>query len=363
MSEDSQSLPVTTTRITTLDRLALEYGLWKNPRTITGLDDKSLDELGDSLHDRGQLHALLVVKVWGDATTVVNDETGEVIQQGERPVVELVLDGQRRYLAFMRGAKSRKKGLSTVPVKVEDLYAEPIELTQEICDKLLMDMVDAAMKREGLSSFEQLEFAVHFREAEKKTIEEVAQCIRRSSTWVSRMMRAWRLASPMLIKAFRDKKVTDEMFKDLAEINPHDKQEAALKDALDQRSEGGRDAKAAVRHTVKETAAKAKEERAKAKPAKAAKADKKAKPKKDANHAPARTKSDKPMVVELVDLRKILVPSDPYVKGLMHGAAYSLGKLDVEEFSPAWRTYMKQLQKKKIAVPEALGGLPIPDGK
>lgn len=327
-------------REVTLDQLVLEHPLWKNPRTVTALDHKSLLELGEDILERGLITNLIVQQI--------AEEDGSVL--------ELVIDGQRRCMGLILAARAKRVAQNSIKVKVDDFTGtpNPITLTQESSDRMLLDVLAAAIRRAGLGSYEQCEAAValHTRNPEK-TMAEIGDAIGRSESWVSRMVRARKLASPKLVDAWAKTKVTDEQFKDLADINPWDKQQEALDELLDLR-QGGREAKAEARNKLKEKVAKAKAEKKAAKPAKEKKPGKKAKADKadkktnGANgHKPASdimTKA-KPALADIVELAKVKKPSDPYVKGLIDGARFAKGDLDVTEFAPAWRTYLKQVEK------------------
>lgn len=314
-------------RIVTLDNLVLEHPLWKNPRTITALGAKDIEELGEDLLARGQKDTLLVQQI--------KNEDGSI--------TELVLDGQRRVLAFRRACKNRKKGESTVEVKVDDYFATPIELTTESSDKMLLDVLAMGAHRAGISSFEQVEAARQIMTRHPEwNMKQVGEAIKRSETWVSRMVRARKLAEDDLVKAWSSGKLTDEQFKDLASLprataEGENKQKEALKEALDLRSRGA-EGKAEARHKIKAAADKEREK---------AKANKK--PSKKAKKAKAKTNGhNKRMITmptELTAMGRERPPTDPYVKGLMHGAGYALGEVKVDDFAPAFRTYVERYMK------------------
>ena len=325
----SNNVATATSRMVALPNLALEHALWKNPRTITGLGDKELREFGEDIHERGQIMPCLVQKV--------------VAPDAEDGYVNLVLDGQRRCMGLEAYARTAKISKGKIELKCIDLYPEPIELTQESSDRMLRDILAAAVKRAGLGSFEQTEAAMQLKSRNvEMTMAEIGSAIGRSESWVSRMVRARKLACDALVNAWARQKVTDEQFKDLADINPHDKQKEALDELQGLREKGGRDSKAEARNKLKEKAGKAKAEKKAAKPAKKSKASKKA--------ATAKANPDvltkaKPLLTEIVALKEHKKPSDPYVKGLMDGARYAMGEVSVDEFAPAWRTYLKQCSK------------------
>lgn len=320
------------TRIVTLDNLVLEHRLWKNPRTITALSAPELDDLGEDLLERGQKTALLVQQVKND----------------DGSIIELVLDGQRRCLALERMCRNKKRAKSSVELNVDDYLPSPVELTIESSDRMLLDALAVGIKRAGLSSFEQTEAALQLRTHNpERTMADIGQAIGRSESWVSRMVRARKLASNALQQAWAKGKVTDEQFKDLADINPHDRQDEALSEALGLREKGSREEKAEARNKIKEVSQKAKAAaKATKEPSKKA-AKKQGKKAKVNGHKPSAEvfSKSKPMLAEIVALKEKKKPSDPYVKGLMDGTRYALGEVSPDEFAPAWRTYLKQVAK------------------
>ncbi len=115
------------------------------------------------------------------------------------------------------------------------------------------------------------------------------------------------------------------------------------------REKGGRESKAEARNTLKEKASKAKAEK-KAEKKEGKKAKKQGKKAKNGANGHAKPNPDvlskaKPLLSEIVALVDRKKPSDPYVKGLMDGARYSMGDMAVEDFAPAWRTYLKAVAK------------------
>lgn len=325
------------TRNVTLDNLILEHPLWKNPRTITALSAAELDDLGEDLIDRGQKMALLVQQI--------KNEDGSIS--------ELVLDGQRRCLALKRVCKIRKKGEATMTLIVDDYLPSPVELTVESSDRMLLDALAVGIKRAGLSSYEQTEAVLQLRHRHPEwTMETVGKAIGRSESWVSRFIRARKLASPAVCQAWGKNKITDEQFKDLADIHPYDRQDDALAETLGLREKGGREAHAEARHKIKEEKAKTKATKAAKKVKKAAKKLKKASKVTNGHNAEIFS-SSKPALAEIVDLGKKKKPSDPYVRGLMDGVNYAIGDIGAGDFAPAWRTYLNRLIKNGDITTEA----------
>ncbi len=391
------------TRTITLDLLRLDHPLWTNPRTVSGMSDAELDELGDDLLDRGQQLDITVQMVYDSPRSraewpaadplpaepvVVRDLEGmdpaeadpspdsEVDADADAPTMEgdisepfaLVLDGQRRVLALTRACKRRKKGLRTVEVKVSDYSEGAVEFTAAYAGTLFENITAAAIHRKGLSSYEQLE-AARKGLARGRTMAQAAKTINRSESWVSRMNRAYDRAGPSLIDLWKAGKVTDEYFKDLADVKggteafPFRNQEIATQEALAiQTAATGREAKTAARHLVKEKAAEAKQARkaeAKAsKPEKPAKPEPAAKGKGKAKAEPEPTRKDPPAKVTsrvFYAMGQTHKPLDPYVKGFMAHAAYDLGEIAADQLASSFRSYLKRASKAGVVVPDGLG--------
>ncbi len=311
--------------------LLLEHPLWKNPRTTTGLGDKELYEFGEDVYERGQIIPALVQRI--------------ADPDAEEGFVWLTLDGQRRCLGLDAYASKKKIARSKIMVKCVELYPHILELTSESADRMMLDVLAAAVKRAGISSFEEAEAAWLLSQHNEMSQKQIGDAIGRSESWVSRMVRARTFASDKLISAWAGGKVTDEQYKDLAAIQGHDEQKEALSEVLEERSKGGRENKAEARNKLKEKASKAKAaKRAEKKPSKKAvkKAAKKAAATKSAKDV---LSSNKPALGEIIALVETKKPSDPYVKGIMDGARLAKGEISIDDFAPAWRTYMKQVEK------------------
>ncbi len=336
----SEAMELNTGRRVNAGDMVLEHPMWKNPRSITGLAEKELIEFGEDIVERGQIVNCIVQRVKAD-----ND-------QG---FVELTLDGQRRVRGVLAYLKSKKKSAKDFQFKVVDLYPEVLELTEESSDRMLLDIIAAAVKRAPIGSYEQTEAAMLLINRNEMSLKQIGDAIGRSESWVSRMVKARRLASDKLLKEWAQGKLTDEQFKDLADIQGHDHQNAALEEAKEM-AKSGRSGKAEARNALKEKAAKAKAEK-KAKAAdkpKSKKAAKRAEKKAKAAKAnPDTLLSKKPQLSELVALTEIKKPTDPYVLGLMHGAQIGMGKMSVDDLKPAFRTYLKAIMKDQKAKAEA----------
>lgn len=316
-------------RIVRLSQLVLDHPLWHNARTVTGLSDQELDELGDDILDRGQQIDLVVQSVY------IPFE-GDSADGQERQVVLLTLDGQRRVTALRRRCKARKKGQDTVQISVRDhVSEEPMELTPLLARRWTLDMVAAAVQRKGLSSYEQVEVAWGLRQSNPEdSLAEIAKAIGRSESWLSRMLRARGDALPSLLESWAKGKVTDEQFKDLSGAGS--KQEEVLDKVLDLKAKGDRESASEARNLAKEVLEQVKDEKRKDKEKPAPRAS-----------APA-SRKETPPVKEIWSFGQQKRPKDAYVKGLMHGVGLGLGEVSQDDLGSPWRTYVKQLQKAGI---------------
>jgi ParB-like chromosome segregation protein Spo0J len=315
-------------REVTLASLHLEHPRWLNPRTFTGLDDKSLAEFGKEIKERGLLDPPKVQKV---------SFNGDIIN--------LVIDGQRRVRAAMDVMPKSTK------IEVVDRTEKPIELTWEESDEILLEVLAMASYREGLSSFELSEVAERMRNRDRKIVE-IAKAVDRDESWVSKILKARATASPKLMLSWRKGQVTDEQFKELAAVKDPDRQAEVTKEVVDTRAKGDN---AEARQRVKELTEQFKQDEAKAK-----KAD--AKPKTnghklvpaDGGHQAEMWAPPPPVVKknpttprhvleEMVALADKRAPTHDWVKGMMSGVRYALGEIDADEFPKPWRDYLARL--------------------
>jgi hypothetical protein len=218
-------------RFVKLSDLRLEHKHWVNPRIKSGLDVESLAELGADIKLRKIQVPLLVQKV--------------VMPHGMP--FNLVLEGQRRVLA---GREVLDKD-ELIPVI--DRTPEPVELTPEVSDKLLLDMLAVAVNREGLSSFELSEAASRLRDRDR-TLADISKAIGKSESWISKILKARQGATPKLMLQWRKGEITDEQFKDLAEVKNHTEQEEKAKGVVEARKSGDLGEARIRAKEVKETA-------------------------------------------------------------------------------------------------------------
>lgn len=335
-------------RFVKLADLRLEHKFWVNPRVKTGLDAESLDALGADIKLRKIKTPLLVQRV-------------------KHPLgmpFDLVLDGQRRVLA------AREVLDKDALIPVIDRTPEPIELTQDVADQMMLDMLAVGTQREGLSSFELSEVASRLRDRDRK-LSEISRAIGRSEGWISKMLKARGGATPTLMHQWRKGEITDEQFKDLSEVKDFHKQNDQAKKVVEARKSGDVAEARTVAKEVKETA------RAESKPPKAPPVPPppKARPKADPKQ-PGLFESDaqekafknaggqidtkpsappKPKMVSRAVLDDMLFmadkrpPTADYVKGVMDAVRYVCGLMDPADFSKAWHQYIRRVDGKPAA--------------
>jgi ParB/RepB/Spo0J family partition protein len=323
-----------TSRPAKLSSLWLEHQHWTNPRTKTGLEEEDLAELGSSIKTHGLQEFPKVQKI-----------------KTASGIIDLVIDGQRRVRAATSALGKHAE------IQVIDVSADPIELTPEVGDELLLKAL-LTIDREPLSSYELLEVAARM-QARGKTGAYIADAIGMSTTWVSRMLKARATASPKLMLRWRKDEITDEQFKDLAEIKDEEKQVEAAKEVVEARKSGD---KAEGRVRAKELAAGAKADKAKdakvanghnkeAKPVvkgpqldllekeRDKAAEEKAEAKKLAPKPPSRHAIDD--LLAMADKRP---PLHDLVKGIMLGVKYAIGTVEPDAFGKPWMQYVSRVE-------------------
>lgn len=327
-------------RTVRLSDLVLEAPLWANPREFSGLDARHLKELGESIQAKGIVDPLKVQRI------LVNGD-----------IVELVIDGQRRVLA----GREVLDGDAEIPVV--DVEEEPCELTVDKGDELLLKAL-TTLEREGLSSYELAKVAQRMKDRGKEGAY-IAEAIGKSAGWVSKILKAWRAASPKLMQQWRKGDITDEQFKELAEIKDQEKQAEEAKEVVQARKDGDKGEARMRAKEAKETARKESKDEddgkisngvnginnhdldiGKNKPVVkgpqlslldgAGKADKPKKP-----SGPARI-----VLEEMVGLTAKRPPVSDYVKGLMDGVRYALGEIHPDKFGKAWTQYISRIEGK-----------------
>jgi len=342
-------------RYVAFSTLLLETKWWANPRSQTGLDDASIEELtqsilSDTTSSEVEEHVQTVAGVR------VPLEVVQIFINGA--VVNLVIDGQRRYRAV---EKADLPPDTLIPVF--DLESEPVTWTRELADKYLLRALDAVGTRAGLSSFELSEAAQRLRGSRDPDtgkdfiLAKIAQAIRRSESWVSKILAAREHASPKLLLSWKTGEITDEQFKDLAAERDPGKQRDAASRVVEARKEGD---KTGARVHAKEQRIAAQAEPKPAKPPKAS-ATKAPSSKAKAPRAqaplplpppPARpvqpvkplTKPSYAVVDDFLAMATKKPPTHDYVRGLMDGARWVVGLKDAATFAKPWQAYMRHVQ-------------------
>lgn len=333
LSTVTPPVAIVATRFVPLRELALDHKNWTNPRSITGLEDEKLAELGADLKARGIQVPLNVQKVIGKNGSFVN----------------LVLDGQRRVLA----ANEYLSPDTEIPVS--DRTVEAIDLTPEVADALMLDMLALGAKREGLSSYELSEVASRLRDR-GKTLAQIGNAIGKDESWVSKFLSARKTADPKLMIRWRKGEITDEQFKDLAAIKDPSKQVAAATEVVKAREDGD---STEARLRAKELAAQFKNED---KP-KAVNGHNGVKPvvgtpPRVVRGPQAEMFDDKPatkivvkpaVLTDILEMAEKRAPTSDYVKGIVDFAKVMTGELLLNDLNRAWHQYVERVDGKKKA--------------
>lgn len=312
-------------RYARLSEIRIEHKFWQNPRTRSGLEDAKIKALADSISARSTTDEAGVV------TAGLQTPLDVVPIKSNGEVILLAIDGQRRTRAM------EYLGLpSDTLVPVFYYKPDPVDWTPMVAAELLLEVVEMAATREGLSSFELAEVAARLRDSKdadtgkEYTMAKIAKAIDRSESWCSKMLGAMKAATPALLLKWKKGEVTDEQFKDLAATKEPSKQKAALEAVVEAKSSG--DARGA-RSLAKEAKVIAKRDEPK--------------PKKLAKGEQASLDTPPPMkpppgaiLDDLIRLSNERPPTHDYVRGIMDGIRYARGGVDPQNFSKPWSAYM-----------------------
>lgn len=328
-----------------LSDLELEHKFWRNPRSHTGLDAAAIEELASSIKenttslvegegDDGQIyagirHPLEVLRILGTNDTVIN----------------LVIDGQRRFMA------ATMLEIPDILIPVIDLVQEPIEFTPAVAAKYLAQALDTVGTRAGLSSFELSESAERLRGSKNDatgkdyTLAEIAQSVHRSESWVSKMLKARGASTPALLHKWKTGQITDEQFKDLAQAKDPEHQKKEAERVAEARQSGNKAEARTLAKEQKEVAKASASPKASTPAAKASAKPTTSKPgavgqQTSMPSTPPRKAPPTHVVTDLMALADRIPPTSDYVKGVMDGIRYATGAMDPEQFSKAWNTYM-----------------------
>jgi hypothetical protein len=326
------------TRWVRVSDLYLEHKHWVNPRSVSGLDPEKIGLLAASIRRGTKSEESGVFAGIEDPLEVVQILTGT-------GVINLIVDGQRRYLA----TKFANLG-DHVRVPVVDLEPEPVKWTPGLAAKYLARALDKVGTREGLSSFELSESAERLRASidpdtgKDFTLSAVAATVGRSESWVSKILSAREHASPALILSWKKGEVTDEQFKDLAALDKRSQKKAAA-DVIEARKSGDL--------TGARTAAKEKKALAlakdKAKDTDAAVATKKPKKGEQAEMGLPPPKKAPPFAVveDMLSTAIAHPPTHDYVKGMIDALKWDRGLMDAAGFGKPWKHYMDRVSDSK----------------
>lgn len=318
-----------------LHTLVTKVGNLSNVRTVTGLDDASIDDLANQIAAAKRIEVPLIVQ--------------RVEYAGK--VYDFLWDGQRRHLA-LEHLLAKKKIDKDFLVPVIDRTPEPVDAEDPgFVSEVITSQLRIALDREGLSTYELCAAGAQLLAAKRKQAE-VAKTLGKSETWVSRMMAAWKTSTDDLKTALRENRITDEQFKDLATVKEPERQVEATKEFVELREKNDRTSRgeaAALSKVIAE------QERAKAKPAKApAKATKAKKPAKESKAAPAAKAKEpptrhRPSHAEISSIAKLRTERSgakhAYVRGIVDLAAVMTGEITMDELKGPWKAYVKALHK------------------
>jgi hypothetical protein len=345
--------------------LRLDHRYWTNPRSITGLDDASLLEIGNDIKagttsDEQGVYAGVRV-----AFEVVK------VSDGNGGYINLVTDGQRRYRAIDLVGMA-----GDVLIPVLDLEDEPVDLTPELASKYLMRALKNVGQRAGLSSYELAVNAQRLRDTRNPdtgkdyTLSEIGRAIGRSESWVSKMLTAMAGATAKLLHSWRTGEITDEVFKDTASVKAPDKQAELAGRAVDARKAGD---KTGARTLAKESklieqrsAAPAASSKRKAEPPRDDKPKAKGDPARvvrgpqgelphvtpqPASATPTRKPTPFAVLEDFMGMADKHPPTVDYVRGLVDGVKWATGLMDPAKFAKPWHVYLNHVQGTKPQKP------------
>lgn len=324
------------TRWARLSELCLEYKFWMNPRSQTGLDDEKIGALAASILRGTKSEESGVFAGIEDPLEVVQINTSA-------GVVNLITDGQRRYLA----TKFAKLGDDTW-VPVVDLEPEPVKWTADLAAKYLARALDKVGTREGLSSFELSESAERLRSSTDPdtgkdfTLDAVAATVGRSASWVSKILAARERATDVLLHSWRKGELTDEQFKDLAAVDRRAQKKAAS-DVVEARKSGDvTGARTVAKEKKALAAAKEKAKDPAPEPKKAKKGEQAA-----LNLPPPKKSPPFAVVEDMLETAVAHPPTHDYVRGMMDALKWDRGLMDAANFAKPWHTYLTHVVDSK----------------
>ena len=338
VDDEEADLPIhSSTRWARMSELYLEYKFWMNPRSMTGLDDEKIGALAASI--------LRGTKTTEDEVFAGIEDPLEVVQiETATGVINLIVDGQRRYLA----TKFAKLGDDAM-LPVVDLEPEPVKWTADLAAKYLARALDKVGTREGLSSYELSESAERLRistdpdTGKDYTLVAVASTVGRSESWVSKILAARERATPALLLSWKKGEITDEQFKDLSAVHKRAQKKAAT-DVVEARKAGDlTGARTLVKEQKALAVAKDKAKETAAAPERKLKKGEQA----EMGLPPPKKAPPFAVVEDMLATGAAHPPTHDYVKGMLDALKWDRGLMDAANFAKPWRTYTERIAESK----------------
>jgi hypothetical protein len=360
----------------------LERKFWKNPRIFTGLQDPDIRALADDIARKTVTDEKNMFAGIDEPLRVVQIKVGRKVEQ-------LVLDGQRRYLAT-RVAYAGEKQADGVLVPVIDREPEPVEWSQMLAQRYLREVLAIVTLRQGLSAYELSVSAEGLRASNDPntgtvtTMATIGGIIGRSESWVSKILAARKAAGAKLLERWRNGEISEETFRDLAGVKDKDKQDEhaakatearqggdkgeARRSAKEQKEIARRDAQAKRdKDKADKAAAKAKNKADKqaARDAKKGKGKKgaavkeqqqadlplSAPPTQDPKPAPRPKPMQGVIIDDIVAMSDKKPPTHDLVKGVILGVLVASGRLDMAALPKQWHQYINHATGTKPDTP------------
>lgn len=334
--------------------LVLEYKFWLNPRTMSGLSDAEIEDLKSDIVRR------TITTDSGAIMAGIKDAI-EVVQIDARgTIVNLAIDGQRRLMAVDRA----KMPDALVPVTY--VTDEPVTWTEALAAKYLSEVLGSVGLRKDLSSFELSEAAARLvgttdpDTGKMRTNVQIAEVIRRSPSWVSKILTAREAASPSLVAKWRSGAITEEQFRDLATSASKTQQSKEAEKIVAARASGN---KGEARRVAKEAKETARAERAAKPPAPLKEKKQKGKgkgakgkgdpavrgPQSELPIDPPAAPAPKPkalsfaVIEDLLETAKKRPPTSDLVKGVLLGIQIAAGIMDMAALPQTWHKYWQHV--------------------
>lgn len=282
--------------------LGEEVGI-RNPREQ--IDKGGIKELAESIAQRGLLYPLLVWQTEADGKKY-----------------NIVLEGQRRYLAIGELAKKKRASgvVKAVPVNIVE--------AKDAAEARLIALV-GNIQREELSSFEiarEIAALKHLGVAQK----DIAKKLGKSASYVSRALSAYNKATGVVREAWESGKLPDDDVQHLTKL-PGEEQEKRAKEVLKHREKA-----AEIPGKAREAAAEARKT-AKAGNGKAGK-----EPGQKPTSAPKQAKLSPDKQLELADFLDQAPAKARYLRGIRDGIRIVMGEIGPGELDEEFDKFAKE---------------------